>query len=212
MTALRICFVGDSITNGTLDPEYRGWPGRLCAAERERGHDLTCYNLGVRADTSRLIARRWRAECAARLPDVFPGALVFAFGVNDSAEMAGEGIRVPLAESLEIARAMIEEAKAWLPTLWIGPAPVDEARQPLAPGAGISYDFRNARVAAYSAAYAALAREIGVPYLDLYELLIDDPRWQAALADADGVHATGDGYAAMAEKIGAWNAWRRWLD
>ena len=60
MTILRICFVGDSITQGTADKEYLGWPGRLCAGERARGHDLTCYNLGVRADTTADIARRWR--------------------------------------------------------------------------------------------------------------------------------------------------------
>jgi lysophospholipase L1-like esterase len=46
MTTLRICFVGDSITTGTGDDDYLGWPGRLCAAERRRGHDISIYNLG----------------------------------------------------------------------------------------------------------------------------------------------------------------------
>jgi lysophospholipase L1-like esterase len=29
---MRICFVGDSITNGTGDPEYLGWVSRVYAA------------------------------------------------------------------------------------------------------------------------------------------------------------------------------------
>ncbi len=50
--ALRICFIGDSITNGYGDPEYRGWPAFLSAAARRGGSDITAYNLGVRGDTS----------------------------------------------------------------------------------------------------------------------------------------------------------------
>ena len=49
---LRMCFVGDSLLLGTNDDNYRGWPGRLCQRERETGHDVSLYNLGIRADTS----------------------------------------------------------------------------------------------------------------------------------------------------------------
>ena len=45
--ALRICFIGDSITNGYGDPEYSGWPAYLSAAARHGGTDITAYNLGV---------------------------------------------------------------------------------------------------------------------------------------------------------------------
>jgi acyl-CoA thioesterase I len=107
MTVLRICFIGDSITAGSGDDHYLGWPGRVCAAERAKGHDLTAYNLGVRADTSVLIAARWRAEAAARLPPEHAGALVFAFGINDTAEEAGKR-RVDSAETAEIARTMLK--------------------------------------------------------------------------------------------------------
>lgn len=62
MVALRICFGGNSITNGTGDDEYLGWPGRLCAAERARSHDFSHYNLGIRGDTSEMIEARWRDE------------------------------------------------------------------------------------------------------------------------------------------------------
>jgi hypothetical protein len=53
---MRICFVGDSLVNGTGDPVGLGWVGRACAAARRRGHEVTCYNLGIRRDTSADIA------------------------------------------------------------------------------------------------------------------------------------------------------------
>jgi lysophospholipase L1-like esterase len=211
MTALRICFVGDSITNGTLDEAYLGWPGRLCEAERKRGHDVTLYNLGIRADTTALIAARWEAECRARLPAHTPGALVFAFGVNDTAEEGGT-LRVPHDRSLDNARKMIGQARDWLPVLWVGPAPLDEEQQPLRPAPGIEYSFHNQRIKALSDDYAALADEVGVPYLSIFDSLATDPRWLQALRDGDGVHPTGDGYRAMYELISVWPAWRAWFD
>jgi acyl-CoA thioesterase I len=219
MTALRICFVGDSLTNGTGDDAFLGWPGRLCAAECRRGHELTCYNLGVRADTSVLIAARWRRECAARLPELYQGGLVFAFGNNDSAiQDDAKEVRVPPAQSLANARAVLAEAKAWTearawkPVLFIGPWPVEEAKQPVSPTGAVSYDFRNARILQLSDAYGALAEALGVPYLDLYRALSGDRRWQAASAAGDGVHPPADGYRLVAEKVAGWRAWRAWLD
>lgn len=77
---MRLCFFGDSFVNGTGDDDCLGWVGRLCAAERRVGRDLTVYNLGVRRDTSDDILRRWRREAEARLPPGCGGRLVFSFG------------------------------------------------------------------------------------------------------------------------------------
>jgi lysophospholipase L1-like esterase len=211
MTTLRICFVGDSITNGTLDGDFLGWPGRLCMAEQAAGHDLTLYNLGVRADTSADIAARWLEECRLRLPDHVHGALVFAFGVNDAAEQEGAGLRVPLAESVENARSILTEAKAMKPTLWIGPSPVDESRQPIRPGPGVAYHFDNERTAALNRAYADLADRLAIPYLDLYKPLAASGVWKESLAAGDGVHPSAPGYALIADRVRAWEAWREWF-
>ena len=147
MTELRICFVGDSLTNGTNDRRYQGWPARLCAAECAKGHGLTHYNLGIRAETSEDIEKRWRAECSPRLLDIHPGALVFSFGVNDMAIETGETVRVPRKRSLEAAKRMLGEAQEWKPTLWIGPVPIDDDQQPFNSAPGVSYDFSTDRMA-----------------------------------------------------------------
>ena len=210
MTVLRICFVGDSITTGTGDDTYLGWPGRLCAGERARGHDLTHYNLGIRGDTSPMVERRWRAECEARLPPEFPAALVFAFGINDTAEEP-TGLRVTSDASSVTARRILAEASSWKPTLMIGPTPIDEAKMPTRFGT-VPRDLKNARIAKMSRILEGIAAEVSVPYLDLYTPLADDTAFARSLAAGDGVHPTADGYAIMAARIGAWSGWRRWLD
>ena len=211
MTEIRVCFIGDSITNGTDDAQALGWPGRLCAGEWRRGHRVTHYNLGVRGDTSELIRARWRREARARLPDNVPGRLLFAFGVNDTAHQDGKP-RVTPERAIDNARAMLEEAAAWLPAVWVGPAPIDEARQPLSPAPGVEYHFDNARIQAANAAYAALAANIGIPYLDLFTPLAGDPAWASHLAGGDGVHPPAEGYARLAALVDSWAAWRFWLE
>jgi lysophospholipase L1-like esterase len=74
--SIRICFFGDSIFNGTGDDACLGWVGRICSAVRRRGTDLTCYNLGIRRDTSTDVLARWQVEARVRLPDEYDGRLV----------------------------------------------------------------------------------------------------------------------------------------
>jgi acyl-CoA thioesterase I len=212
MTVLRVCFLGDSLVAGTGDREHLGWPGRLCAAEAAKGHDLTLYNLGVRADTSLLLARRWMQECQARLPAGVAAGLVFAFGVNDTAQEPDGRLRVVPEASLALAREILTAAKAWLPTLLIGPLPVEESMMPLVvPGLSVR-DMRNDRIVACNRAYAALCAELELPFVDLYSQLIGDAAWFDSLKAGDGIHPTAAGYALLARAIGASAPWRRWID
>ena len=212
MATLRICFIGDSITVGSGYAGFLGWPGHLCVAETARGHDLTLYNNGVRGDTSAMIRPRWRAEADVRLPDHVNGCLVFSFGVNDMAEESGAGIRVPVEESVANARAMLTEARDWLPTLMMGPIPVIEDMQPYIFPNGIAYDFNNARIADLNGRYAALCEELDLPYLDLFHTLHGNSAWEASQRGCDGVHVLGDGYAMIAALVAEWPGWRAWLD
>lgn len=209
MKAFRFCAVGDSFVLGTGDGAFLGWPGRLAERARAEGHDVTLYNLGIRADTSRNIAQRWRIECAARLPTIDPSALVFSFGVNDAAEdLATGAIRVPHDESVATARAILAEATAWTRTLWVGPPFPDDTRPSERPAPGPAYRMSAERVATLNQAYAALAGESGVPYLDLFSPLSKSPAWRQALAKGDGAHPADDGYALIADLVGAWPAWQ----
>ncbi len=212
MTVLRICFVGDSLTNGTNDEEFLGWPGRLCAGECARGHELTYYNLGIRAETSEDIEKRWRSECAPRILDVHPGALVFSFGVNDMAIENGESTRISREDSVDAAKRILAEAQQWLPTLWIGPMPVDDTQQPFNSAPGVSYDFSTGRLVELDRDYQTLAEDLDIPYLEMLAPLMGNEAWQKSFSKGDGVHPTGSGYSLVAERIANWPAWRAWMD
>ncbi len=212
MTVHRICFFGDSVTIGTGDDACRGWPSYLCEAETvRRGHDLTCYNLGIRAETSQDIARRWQMESAPRLPGHVSGRLVFMFGLNDCADFNGTGTRIPLEASITTARAMLAAAKTDRPVLWIGMTPVRLDPPRIEPGPGVCYTFDRARTEALNRAYLNMAGDLDIPYLDLHAALADDPDWDAVLAAGDGVHPTDAGHRRLADIIADWSAWRKWL-
>ena len=213
MAKLRVCFIGDSITNGTGDTAMLGWPGYLCAEEVSRGHDMTDYNLGIRGDTSDAIRPRWQAEVSVRLPAALNCAIVFNFGLND-ATLQGEGpdaaIRVDLGQSIRNAREMLAAAKEMHPTLWVGPSAVDDSRMPLRTEEGNIRDKRNARTADYNLAFRALADELKLPYLDMLSETINDAAWPGMLAD--GLHPAVQGHQRMAAIVGKWPAWRKLLD
>lgn len=194
---MRICFFGDSFVNGTGDDACLGWTGRLCAAARQAGHDITHYNLGVRRDTSADIAARWLAEAEARLPQDIDGRLVFAFGANDAADDGHGRPRLTREQTLTNAQAILTAAKAWRPTLMIGPPPLSD------PAA-------DARLRALSQDLAQLCAGLAVPFLDVSDSLGASP-WTADAVSGDGAHPNRGGYAALAAVIGAWAGWRAWF-
>ena len=63
---IRICFIGDSLVNGTGDRQALGWSGRVCAAANRAGFIVTHYNLGIRGNTTQDILSRWKTEFELR--------------------------------------------------------------------------------------------------------------------------------------------------
>ena len=138
------------------------------------------------------------------------GCLLFAFGFNDAARADSEFPQVDLATSLAAARTMLTAAKTVSGVLWIGPTPLDESVNPMQTEQAL-WDMRNDEIARYDAAYAELARDIEIPYLQLFPEYLASPRYAAALLAGDQVHPGDDGYAMIAESIAAWEAWRMQL-
>lgn len=194
---VRLCFFGDSFLNGTHDETYLGWPGRVCAALPLQ---VTHYNLGIRGNTSVDIERRWEGEAALRLKAGTEHRLLFSFGTNDVVLEDGAP-RVATADSVQSARRILTRAKRTCPVLFTGPPAVElEARGPAF-----------ARLETLSHGYAELARELEVPYLDLFALTREDAAWHAAVRRGDGVHPDGAGYARLAGAVAAWPAWRSFV-
>jgi acyl-CoA thioesterase I len=198
--SIRICFFGDSIVNGTGDDACLGWVGRISSGARRRGIDLTCYNLGVRRETSADVLARWQAEARARLPDQFDGRLVFSFGANDCCpgDDVG-GVRVAPSRALANAKAILQVALAWRPTLMFGPLPLCEATV-------------DARIRNLSADFASLCGGLSVPYLDMFDLVASSTVWRDEAIAGDGVHPNEGGYSLVAEAIEACPVWRDWIN
>jgi len=193
---MRICFIGDSFVNGVGDPDYLGWVGRICRSAKAWTPDLTAYNLGIRRDTSTGIHARWQAETACRLPTDVNGRTVFSFGVNDCISENGS-VRVFPERSLDNARHILENAASLRPTLMIGPPPITDGAT-------------NQRIEALSYALAALCKDIGVPYLPVFEKLHDHTSWIREAHEVDGAHPGAEGYAALAGLVQEWPVWKDW--
>jgi acyl-CoA thioesterase-1 len=191
---MRICFFGDSIVNGTGDPDCLGWVGRVCAAARQRGIDVTSYNLGIRRDTSADILGRWRREADIRLPVEHARRLVFSFGVNDCIHENGVCRMQPI-QTISNAQAILSAAAAYAPTLMIGPAPIAEADV-------------NHRVRELIPALRAECQEFGVPFLDVFDRLESSAAWMREIAQGDGAHPGRHGYEELAALVNDWPGWR----
>ncbi|MBI36220.1 MAG: lipase [Alphaproteobacteria bacterium] len=211
MTAMRICFVGDSITVGSGDNHFLGWPGRLCQHETKNGHDVTLYNLGVRGDTSDMVMNRWKRECEVRLPIHVSGRLVMSFGLNDTAEEANSGIRVPMNKTIANITTVLDEAKNWLPTIMVGPVPIIEDMQPYIFPDGTAYQYSNTRIAELNDHLAKICLSMDIQYLNLFEILIDNEDWIESQRECDGVHATDKGYETIHKIVMNWDSWRSWF-
>ncbi|BBK31364.1 lysophospholipase L1-like esterase [Stella humosa] len=196
---LRICFFGDSMVNGTGDDACLGWVGRACAAARRGGRDLTCYNLGIRRDTSADVLARWQGEADRRLPPEHDGRLVFSFGANDCCEGEDAGVRVAPHRVLANAETILATALKRRPTLMVGPFPICDPAV-------------DRRTALLSAELAALCARLGVPFLEVFAIAAGSAAWVGEVAAGDGAHPNAGGYALVAQAFDLWPAWRRWLD
>ncbi len=187
----RICFVGDSYVNGTSDPEYLGWTGRVSIAVWRKGYNLTSYNLGVRRETSSDIAKCWQQEVCVRFPHSCTPFVVFSFGANDTTVEDGH-TRVSEAQSVDNARMILRAAKQRYSTIMIGPPPMADTEQ-------------NLRTQRLSSLFAEVAENEGVPFLSVFDQLAADNVWMNEVTAGDGAHPSAAGYAKLAALVEAWS-------
>lgn len=193
-----ICFFGDSLVAGTGDPACLGWAGRVVVPLVARGRAITSYNLGIRKDTSRKVAARWKAESSLRALEGWETRLVFAVGTADAAIREGR-VAVPPEETIANTRTILAEAAKDHPVLFVGPPPVAD-------------DEHTRRNAELNSALGTVCAETGVPYLDTYSRLAETPAYLADVRANDGVHPRHTGYGIIADLVTAWPAWHDWFD
>ncbi len=190
---MRLCFFGDSFVAGVGDEQALGWVGRLMA-----GRGLTFYNLGIRRDTSTDILARFEDEAARRMPLDMPARICLAFGANDCVQ-EGSGPRIALEATLANTAILIDKARAYGPTLLLGPLPV-------------LYDGEtDERIRILSERMARTANEKGIAFLPLFHWAETCTAWCESALEGDGTHPGGAGYAALAGYIAGWSVLESWL-
>jgi lysophospholipase L1-like esterase len=192
-----VLFFGDSFVTGTGDEDGLGWPGRLVAAAWRTGLPMTAYNLGVRGENTRDVARRFRAEAEPRL---IPGAdnrAVFAVGANDvSLDAAGEQ-ELSSDDSLRLMDEMLDAcAELGITAMVLGPGP-----------AGIPDHDERSR--ALGDRFGRLSAERGARYFGILDELLTSEAWAGSARRNDGLHPSAEGYAALARLLEP--AWLEWL-
>lgn len=184
----RALFFGDSLVAGVGDPTGLGWVGRTVAASFAAGTSLTAYNLGVRRDTSERVAARWHAEALPRLVESTDIRIVVSFGANDTTMEDGR-LRVAPDQSTRALTTMLSEINdLGLPALVVGPAPVDDAAH-------------NERSSNLSGAFSATCRQLGVPFVSVFDHLASSSVWSGEVSAGDGAHPGAAGYQILASLI-----------
>ncbi|MBD2592786.1 lipase [Nostoc spongiaeforme FACHB-130] len=198
LSQVRICFLGESFVNGTGDPEFLGWTGRICVNAYQKGYEITYYNLGVRRETSTELKNRWLREVTYRLPKKYNGRVVFSFGVNDMTIENGQ-TRVAVADSLNNIREILSVAKQLYPVLMISPPPCTDVEQ-------------NYRIGNLAQEFALVCQQLDVPYLNVFTILIKSPTWIEEAKNYDGAHPQATGYTEFAQIVNNWDAWLNWFN
>jgi lysophospholipase L1-like esterase len=197
MNDLRICFVGESFVNGVGDRTYLGWTGRVCQQAAAMGHTITYYNLGVRRETSTELVERWQPETRRRFPYGCDNRIVFSFGTNDTT-LEGGRPRVEMIKSVNHARHILSLAQQQYPTLMISPPPIADSEQ-------------NQRTQTLLQNIATICQDLEIPFLDVFTPLLSSDIWRQEVIAGDGAHPDAGGYAALAQLVQKWAAWRDWF-
>lgn len=212
MKSKNIVVVGDSVVHGECDELHGGWVSRLrMRLIEEKGREDVFYNLGVRGDGVRNVLNRLpeiairgnphKRENKRKVPDI----LVFAVGLNDSAEILGKGSFTDLRTFRENLYTVLKTAALLSDVLFVGMHPVNELSMPYQK---LMYTVE--RQSQYNRAIAQLCEQLGIPYLDILESWLKKEDWRSLLSP-DGLHPNPNGYKEIADTVFDWQSFMELL-
>ncbi len=178
-----VCF-GDSITEMGYVIELRGYVAQLADRYARRADVLA---RGFSGYTTRDALKVVQSAVLDEKPDV----VVLFFGANDSV-LPGQIQHVPLREyrkNLRDLATQIASSGAWL--IMVTPPPVDEKKVK-------SRTMDN--TADYAGVCAAVAQDMNVPIVDLFEKLQEERNW-AKHCLLDGLHLSAAGMNCLYEEL-----------
>ena len=180
---------GDSIVWGAGDPEGGGWVTRLRNWCENNLEDVEVYNLGISADSTNELLRRFISESEARHPDV----IVFAIGINDSQYIdSREHPRItPEIFERNLEELIRQAGQFTRQIIFVGLTRVDELKTSPIPWRENTF-YENEFVEQYDHAIKSVAEEHKLLYIDVSKNLAPDDL-------ADGLHPNSDGHKKLFE-------------
>ncbi|KAJ4973091.1 hypothetical protein NE237_006265 [Protea cynaroides] len=201
----QIVLFGDSITEQSF--RRGGWGAALADAYSRKADVL---NRGYGGYTTRLgfflLHHLFPLECTNP-----PVATTIFFGANDAALLGRNSERqhVPVEEYKENLRRMVHHLKKCSPTMLIvliTPPPVDEegrleyARSVYGENAVKLAERTNEMAGVYAKQCVELARELGLPSIDLWSKMQETEEWRKKFL-SDGLHLTEEGNAVVHQEV-----------
>lgn len=181
-------FFGDSITLGvnvTPDDTWTSLVGVQLNAFGLPVPPTTFYNLGVRKNSSKSVLARFETEFMTRKLPETEAYFVFLCGTVDMAMPKSQTVH-SIEESLGYTRSLIEKAKSYGQVLFMSGTPVKN-------------EEHSERVAALALEQEKLCAELGVEFINLHEILIQNQSYVQSLTD--GIHPLEMGNAAIADLV-----------
>jgi lysophospholipase L1-like esterase len=204
--SLKIVALGDSLIYGFGDPVGGGWVERLRRNWMEPdnpGHAL--YNLGIRGDGVKQVARRledefrYRGELRNRVPDL----MILSVGVNDSARLSRREGRnfTDFADFQAEIDQLLDRAQNLCPVLFVGMVPVDETKMPFMD----CLHYNHADQHRYKEATRLACQQQQIPYLDIFDRWMEQGEaWVRSRLSSDGLHPNVAGYQALLADVISW--------
>ena len=211
--SLRILALGDSLVYGFGDPEGGGWVERLRRQWMMPGQaNHALYNLGVRGDGARQVARRLEDEFRHRgeLRNQVPDLIILSVGVNDSPRLGRPDGKnyTEFGEFQSAIADLLDRAQNLCPVLFVGMIPVDETPMPFLDC--LYYNHRDQYRYNEATRLACQARQI--PHLNLFDLWMErGVDWLKTQFTEDGLHPNVLGYQTLLQDILEWSAFRQWI-
>lgn len=191
-------FFGDSLTLGVNDKSMLGWTGRFASTLALPVPPTTFYNLGVRKQTSKAIASRWKDEVQLRALPEADVRIMFCFGVVDMAAPKGAPI-IPLGQSVMNLEQLLEDVTTTY---------LSESVRIVSPFPVVLAEHCG-RIEELNSAYAAVCRKYGVEYVDIFSHLVRSDAYMNDLSD--GIHPGGRGCALIADYLQRDASITRWI-
>lgn len=184
---LHISFFGDDLFAGVGDSNGLGLATRLQMDIMKKEPEATCYNLGIKGETTDKLIERFEQEM---LPRLVPGAdnrVVFCIGHNDCLVHDNKQA-VSVKETIENAKSLILAAKGKVRLFFIGPPSV--------------YDPQiDARVKKWNQWLAELCKQTRIPYISLYNATSKDAQYKRSLTGVYRISPDDQGYEKLISQI-----------